>query len=68
MSDGWKFKDSKDHRVYTLRQIMENGAPILHVSHNSDGGAWQFLGWDTPNVDDGIVVCRTYRREGSLGR
>jgi len=36
---------------------MDSGAPILHVSHNSDDGAWQFLGWETPKVEDGIIVC-----------
>ena len=57
MASDWKFKDPKNHRVYTLRQIMDDGAPILHVSHNSDDGAWQFLGWEAPKVEDGIVVC-----------
>ncbi len=57
MSKNWKFKEPKDRRVYSLRQIMDSDAQILHVSHNSDDGAWQFLGWETPRVEDGVVVC-----------
>jgi len=57
MSSEWKFKDPKDRRVYTLRQIMEGHAPILYVSHDSDDGAWQFLGGEPPKVEDGMSVC-----------
>lgn len=53
----WKFNEPKNQRVYSLRQIIEENDDILHVSHNSDDGAWQFLSWETPQLEHGVVVC-----------
>ena len=57
MCGEWKFKEPKNQAVYSLRRIIDSNEPILHVSHNSDDGAWQFLGWETPRVEDGVKVC-----------
>jgi hypothetical protein len=66
--DDWPFDDAKNLAVITLRQIMKDGQPILHVTHDSDDGGWQFLGWDTPRVEDAMVVAfsEVIRRDSSL--
>ena len=43
--------------MITLRQILDAREPVLHVSHDSQDGAWQFLGWEAPSVEDGVVAC-----------
>jgi len=57
MSEDWVWSVPRDTSVFTLRQILDEGAPVLHVSHNSQDGAWQFLGWETPSLSDGVVAC-----------
>lgn len=55
--DAWEFDLPKDFLTISLRDIVEGRAPILHVSHNLNDGAWQFLGWDTPSAGDAVRVC-----------
>lgn len=55
--DAWEFDAPKDFLAISLREIVEGRSPILHVSHNLSDGAWQFLGWDTPKVEDAVRVC-----------
>ena len=56
MSDNWPFDQPPDCAVITLRPIIFDGAPILHVTHDSDNHGWQFLGWENANVEQGAVV------------
>ena len=37
----WPFEDDPNDAVITVRQVVDGGAPILHVSHDPDD--WQFL-------------------------
>ncbi len=55
MSD-WPFNNPPNHGVITLQQIMQQQSPILHVCHDADDGAWQFLNLDAPRVEDTVVV------------
>jgi hypothetical protein len=55
--DQWPFADPPNVAVFTVRQIMIDGHPILRVTHDSDDGAWQFLPWETPSMDDAMLVC-----------
>jgi hypothetical protein len=55
--DTWEFDVPRNHLAISLREIAEGRSPILHVSHNSDDGAWQFLGWDAPGVEDAVLIC-----------
>lgn len=55
--DAWEFDAPVDYLAISLREIAEGRAPILHVSHNLSDGAWQFLGWDTPKIEDAVRVC-----------
>jgi hypothetical protein len=43
--------------VVTTRQVMNQGWPVLLVSHDADDGRWQFVnGWgDTDDADDGTI-------------
>lgn len=37
------FYDPPNVATIICRHILENGAPILYISHDEDDGAWQFL-------------------------
>ena len=53
----WPFSDPKNVATITLRQILEDGRPILYVSHDAEDGCWQFMdGGDAPDVKDGREV------------
>src|SRR5262245_54888935 len=38
----WLFADRPNDAVFTTRQVLNDGEPILYVSHDADDGAWQF--------------------------
>lgn len=42
MKTKWPFTDERNTAVYTTRDIIEEGKPILLVTHDQDDGAWQF--------------------------
>jgi hypothetical protein len=54
--DDWPFGDPRNVATFTVRQIVQDGHPILRVTHDSEDGAWQFLEWETPRVEDAMVV------------
>ena len=41
----------------TTKRVLEDGAPILMVSHDADDGGWQFLCGTTNDPKDGRIVC-----------
>ena len=43
LDEGWPFDDSPNVAVITTRQVTEDNAPILLVSHDEEDGGWQFL-------------------------
>lgn len=44
MSDpDWPFDQAQNCATFTLRSIIFDGHPILHVSHDIDDHSWQFL-------------------------
>lgn len=55
MAEHWPFEEAPNTAVITVRQIMREGAPILRVVLANDG-EWQFLGWETPETNDAMVV------------
>lgn len=57
MEKKWRFAESENVAVITLRQILSEGEPILHVTHDSDDGGWQFLGWNDPQEEDAKLVA-----------
>jgi hypothetical protein len=55
--EAWPFDQPRNCAVITLRQIVFDKQPILHVTHDSDDHGWQFLGLEDAKVEDGAVVC-----------
>ncbi len=52
----WPFDQPPNCAVISLKQIVEEGQPILHVTHDEDDHGWQFLTFDDVNEGDGKVV------------
>ena len=52
----WKFKDPPNVAVFTTRQVVRDGVPVLYVSHDPDDGAWQFHSVSLPEPEDAMVV------------
>jgi hypothetical protein len=65
--DDWPFDDPPNVMVFTVRQIINDGHPILLVSRDEDG-MWQFLTGETLAMSDAMLVClkEVLRRDGSL--
>ena len=55
--ENWQFEQPENVAVITLRQIVDGEEPILHVTHDSDDGGWQFLGWENAREEDAKVVA-----------
>jgi hypothetical protein len=53
----WPFADSPDVTTITTSKVLEEGHPILLVTHDEDDGMWQFLCGTTNDPKDGRVVC-----------
>lgn len=54
--DEWPFDDPENVAVITLRQIVFEAQPILHVTHDCEDGTWQFLGAADARIEDAAVV------------
>ncbi|HWL08425.1 MAG TPA: DUF4262 domain-containing protein [Planctomicrobium sp.] len=52
----WPFLEAKNLGVFTTRQVIEEGRPVLMVNHDRDGN-WQFLCQTTNDTHDGRIVC-----------
>jgi len=57
MTHPWPFSDPPNLAVITLKQIIEDGQPVLHVTRDSDDGGWQFLCLDAVHEEDARVVA-----------
>ena len=55
-ADSWPFDQPRDCAVFTTRPVLEGGEPILHVTHDSDDHAWQFLGREA-REDDATIIA-----------
>jgi hypothetical protein len=42
MEINWPFKETRNTAIFTTRDVVEAGKPILVVTHDQDDGAWQF--------------------------
>lgn len=52
----WPFDDPPNVAVITTRQVLEEGYPILMVTHDTDDGGWQVLCGTTNDTNDGRVI------------
>jgi hypothetical protein len=55
----WPFSYPQDHRVFTTRFVLEEGLPILLVSHDPDG-EWEFLCATTDDPKDAREVSLAF--------
>jgi hypothetical protein len=56
MNPEWPFADPPNVAVFTVRRILEDGRPILHVCHDDDDGGWQFLDGGPATMDQARLV------------
>jgi hypothetical protein len=56
-SSDWSFPVPVDAEVITTRFVLDDGRPILRVSHDDDDGTWQLLCGTTTRGADGRVGC-----------
>ncbi len=52
----WPFNEAKNLGVFTTIRVIEDGYPILLVTHDEDGD-WQFLCGTTNHSEDARLVC-----------
>jgi hypothetical protein len=50
------FDEPSNRAVITVRQIVYEGQPVLHVTHDLDDHGWQFLGAGDAKVEDAMVI------------
>ncbi len=53
----WPFADPRSTAVYTSRNVVKEGLPVLFVSHDSDDGAWQFYPAESAPDGDSVIVA-----------
>jgi|SRR5208337_507692 len=56
MKTKWPFTDARNTVVFTTRDIIEEGKPILLITHDQDDGAWQFHTKKTVQDSEAMVV------------
>lgn len=56
MKDVWPFSDPPNVATITTKKVLDEGHPILLVTHDEDDGGWQFLCGTTNDPEDGRVV------------
>ncbi len=57
MKNKWPFPDSPNTAVFTTRDVIERGNPILLATHDQDDGAWQFRSLKTVLATEGRIVA-----------
>lgn len=54
--DAWPFDQPRNTAVITHRQIVQQGLPILLVTHDADDHGWQFLNTTLSNSSANVAV------------
>ena len=52
----WEFDQPPNCAAITLKSIVLDGKPILHIVHDEEDHGWQFLGLEDANEEDVAVV------------
>lgn len=55
-TNDWKFDQGPNVAAITTKQVLEDGRPILRVTHYSDDDSWAFTCGTTNHSEDGRVV------------
>lgn len=53
----WKFSDDPHTRVFLSETVHSGNEPATYVSHDSEDGAWQFLGDSMSDGGGPIISC-----------
>jgi Domain of unknown function (DUF4262) len=53
----WKFPDPPHTGVFLSETVYNGTEPVTYVSHDSEDGAWQFLGDSMANGDHPVLSC-----------
>jgi hypothetical protein len=63
----WPFHEGRNRAVFTTRPVLEEGHPILLVTHDTDD-SWQFLCGTTNRTEDAKIVSlgSILERDGTL--
>ena len=57
MNIKWPFADARNTAVFTTREVLEGGMPILRVTHDDDDGAWQFQSGEVVSEHNAMVIA-----------
>jgi hypothetical protein len=52
----WPFEDPPNTAALTTRAVLEDGAPVLLVTHDAEDGGWQFVCGTTDDPEQARVV------------
>jgi len=53
----WPFDQLESCAAITNKEIVLDGAPILHVCHDEDDHGWQFIGLEDAIEEQAIAIC-----------
>ena len=56
-SKDWPFDQTPRSAAITTRQVLEDGLPILRVTHYSDDWDWAFVCGTTNNEEDARIIA-----------
>jgi hypothetical protein len=64
----WPFSEPTNTMAFTTNRVLQDGYPILLVTHDQDGD-WQFMCTTTNDSADGLIVCLgcAYQRDNTVG-
>lgn len=55
--NNWPFDQPENCAAVTNKDIINDGAPILHVCHDEDDHGWQFIGLEDAKEENIALVC-----------
>jgi uncharacterized protein DUF4262 len=53
----WKFPDDPHARVFLSEKVHKGAEPVTYVSHDTEDGAWQFLGDSMSDGGGPVISC-----------
>jgi hypothetical protein len=57
LDPSWRFADSENTEVITLKRILRGAMAVRLVTHDEDDATWQFLDGEHVFEDDAVLVC-----------
>ena len=50
------FSDAPSTACFTCKHVVQEGRPVLHVTHDADDGSWQFLCGGDHTEEDAMIL------------